>query len=69
MSYARHHPIAGPVLSLKIYPLPDYNPGVDSGAPTIYPGVDTELYPRGRLRWLPESTPPSRDLPPLIVIM
>ena len=36
---------------------------VDCGRPRIYPRVDPELYPRGRLRWLPESTPPSQDLP------
>ena len=39
---------------------------VDCGRPRIYPGVDPELYPRGRLRRLPEYTPPSQDLlPPL----
>ena len=50
-------------------PFPDFT-RVDCGRPKIYPGVDPELYPRGRLRWLPESTPPSQDLPPpFIVIM
>ena len=44
-------------------PFPDFT-RVDCGRPRIYPGVDPELYPRGRLRWLPESTPPSQDLPP-----
>ena len=46
---------------------PDFT-RVDCGRPRIYPGVDPELYPRGRLRLLPESTPPSQDLPPFIVI-
>ena len=49
-------------------PFPDFT-RVDCGRPRIYPGVDPDLYPRGRLRWLPESTPPSQDPPPFIVIM
>ena len=49
-------------------PLPDYT-RVDCGRPRMYPGVDPELFPRGRLRWLPESTSPSQDLPPFIVIL
>ena len=52
----------------KYTPLPDYT-RVDCGRPRIYPGVDPELYPRGSLRQLPESTPPSQDLPPFIVIL
>ena len=32
---------------LEIYPLPDYT-RVDCGHPRIYPGVDPELYPRGK---------------------
>ena len=49
-------------------PFPDFT-RVDYGRPRIYPGVDPELYPRGRLRWLPESTPSFHDLPPFIVII
>ena len=55
------------VKSEKI-PSPDYT-RVDCERPRIYAGIDPELYPRGRLWWLPESTPPSQDLPPFIVIM
>ena len=57
------------LMSEKI-PFPDFT-RVDCGCPRIYPGVDPELYPRGRgrLRWLPESTPPSQNLPLFIVII
>ena len=52
-------------------------PGVKSGnipPPRLYPGRLWEPHnlPRGRswtIRRLPESTPPSQDLPPFIVIM
>ena len=66
--------IASPVMQAsrckvwKYILLPDYT-RVDCGCPRIYPVVDTELYPRGRLWRLPESTPPSQDLPPIIVIL
>ena len=56
------------VKSEKIPPPPDYT-RVDCERPRIYAGVDPELYPRGRLWRLPESTPPSQDLPPFIVII
>ena len=46
-------------------PFPDFT-RVDCERPRIYPGVDPELNPRGRLRWLLYSTPPSQDLPPLL---
>ena len=57
------------VKSEKIPPPPPDYTRVDCERPRIYAGVDPELYPRGRLWWLPESTPPSQDLPPFTVIM
>ena len=49
----------------KYTPFPDYA-RVHCGRLRIYPGVDPELFPRGKLRWLPESSSPSQDLPPLL---
>ena len=51
------------VKSKNIPPLLDYT-RVDCDRPRMYPGGDPELYLRGRLRWLPESTPSFLDLPP-----
>ena len=55
------------VKSEKIPPPPPDYTRVDCERPRIYAGVDPELYPRGRLCWLPESTPPSQDLPLLLL--
>ena len=56
--------IAG-VMSENIPPPPDYRLWAHQNLPR----GDSELYPRGRLRWLTESTPPSEDLHPCIVII
>ena len=50
-------------MSENIIPPPP-PPRVDCGRPKLYPGVDPELYLWGRLRWLPESTSPSQNIPP-----
>ena len=47
---------------VKSTPLKDYT-RVDCGWPRIHLGVDPELNPRGILRRLPESIPPSQNIP------